>query len=299
MGWECRSGCRHSDRLAQGAQLRIRTMKPTTPPAGVSVTFWGAARTVTGSMHLVEAGGNRLLLDCGLFQGPRDESPRAQQHASRSTREHRRRRPQPRPHRPLRQPAQPRPAGLRRADLLHAGDARPAGRHARRLGQDPGGRRRLPQPQARRGEPKVEPLYDAADVYRTLRRRCRRSATARASTIGSGMDAPRSSTPATCSARRWCICDRRGTTASGELDLHRRPRPARPADPARPGAGAAGATCSSARAPTAAASHEPVDETGGRLGEVVRRTVGARRQGARSPRSPSAARRRSSTSCTS
>lgn len=31
-----------------------------------SVTFWGAARSVTGSMHLVEAAGRKVLLDCGL-----------------------------------------------------------------------------------------------------------------------------------------------------------------------------------------------------------------------------------------
>jgi metallo-beta-lactamase family protein len=37
----------------------------------IQVTFCGAARTVTGSMHLVEFSGLRLLLDCGLFQGPR------------------------------------------------------------------------------------------------------------------------------------------------------------------------------------------------------------------------------------
>ncbi len=37
----------------------------------MQVTFYGAARTVTGSMHLVDAGGTRLLLDCGLFQGRR------------------------------------------------------------------------------------------------------------------------------------------------------------------------------------------------------------------------------------
>lgn len=40
------------------------------------ITFWGAVRTVTGSMHLVEAGGARLLLDCGLFQGRREEAAR-------------------------------------------------------------------------------------------------------------------------------------------------------------------------------------------------------------------------------
>jgi len=34
-----------------------------------AVTFLGAAGTVTGSKHLLEADGARLLLDCGLFQG--------------------------------------------------------------------------------------------------------------------------------------------------------------------------------------------------------------------------------------
>jgi metallo-beta-lactamase family protein len=43
-------------------------------PAAPRVTFWGAARTVTGSMHLVEVGSRKLLLDCGLFQGPRAEA---------------------------------------------------------------------------------------------------------------------------------------------------------------------------------------------------------------------------------
>lgn len=36
--------------------------------------FWGAARTVTGSMHLLEVNGSKILLDCGLFQGRRAES---------------------------------------------------------------------------------------------------------------------------------------------------------------------------------------------------------------------------------
>lgn len=34
-----------------------------------SLTFLGAAGTVTGSKHLVESGDGRFLLDCGLFQG--------------------------------------------------------------------------------------------------------------------------------------------------------------------------------------------------------------------------------------
>jgi metallo-beta-lactamase family protein len=36
------------------------------------LTFLGAARTVTGSQYLVETGDDRLLVDSGMFQGPRD-----------------------------------------------------------------------------------------------------------------------------------------------------------------------------------------------------------------------------------
>lgn len=38
------------------------------------VTFWGAARTVTGSKHLLSGRQGTVLLDCGLFQGRRAES---------------------------------------------------------------------------------------------------------------------------------------------------------------------------------------------------------------------------------
>jgi len=42
--------------------------------AAPTVTFWGAARTVTGSIHRVDACGKSLLLDCGLVQGTKAES---------------------------------------------------------------------------------------------------------------------------------------------------------------------------------------------------------------------------------
>ncbi|MBC8098313.1 MAG: MBL fold metallo-hydrolase [Armatimonadetes bacterium] len=40
----------------------------------MKLTFYGAARTVTGSKHLIEVNGLRILLDCGLVQGKRSES---------------------------------------------------------------------------------------------------------------------------------------------------------------------------------------------------------------------------------
>jgi metallo-beta-lactamase family protein len=40
----------------------------------MKITFHGAARTVTGSQHLLEVNNHRLLLDCGLFQGKRKEA---------------------------------------------------------------------------------------------------------------------------------------------------------------------------------------------------------------------------------
>src|SRR5450432_4140435 len=42
----------------------------------MKLTFWGAAGTVTGSMHLLESGGKRFLLDCGLAQGRRKDTDR-------------------------------------------------------------------------------------------------------------------------------------------------------------------------------------------------------------------------------
>jgi metallo-beta-lactamase family protein len=40
----------------------------------MQVQFWGAARTVTGSMHLLHVNGHKLLLDCGLYQGKRKQA---------------------------------------------------------------------------------------------------------------------------------------------------------------------------------------------------------------------------------
>lgn len=40
----------------------------------MKITFWGGVGGVTGSKHLVEAGGKKILLDCGVFQGHRKET---------------------------------------------------------------------------------------------------------------------------------------------------------------------------------------------------------------------------------
>jgi len=42
----------------------------------LKLTFNGAAGTVTGSQHLLEVNGKKILLDCGMHQGHREESER-------------------------------------------------------------------------------------------------------------------------------------------------------------------------------------------------------------------------------
>lgn len=40
----------------------------------MQIAFHGAARTVTGSQHLITVNGTKILLDCGLYQGRRSEA---------------------------------------------------------------------------------------------------------------------------------------------------------------------------------------------------------------------------------
>jgi metallo-beta-lactamase family protein len=44
------------------------------------IQFCGADRTVTGSCHMVELNGLRLMLDCGFYQGRREEARRVNQY---------------------------------------------------------------------------------------------------------------------------------------------------------------------------------------------------------------------------
>ncbi len=149
--------------------VQYRMAKKSSPHAEPTVTFWGAARSVTGSMHRVDARGKSLLLDCGLFQGSRAES-------------HRRNREFPF-----------RPRDIDAVLLSHA--------HVDHCGNLPnlikqgftgpiyctsatralaavmlGDAAKIQEEDAlylnrkrSKGEPKIEPLYDGRDVYRTLR----------------------------------------------------------------------------------------------------------------------------------
>jgi len=46
----------------------------------MKITFCGAAGTTTGSQHLIEVNSQRILLDCGLYQGRRHEAIERNQH---------------------------------------------------------------------------------------------------------------------------------------------------------------------------------------------------------------------------
>ena len=105
-------------------------MSASVHPSEPTVTVWGAARAVTGSMHLVEACGQRILLDCGQSRGPRNETteprrvpvrPEARSTPSSSAT----------PTSTTAASCPPGPPGLRRADLLHGRHARPDRSHAR------------------------------------------------------------------------------------------------------------------------------------------------------------------------
>ena len=46
----------------------------------MKLEFFGAARNVTGSKHLLHVNGKKILLDCGLFQGRRRDAIEANLH---------------------------------------------------------------------------------------------------------------------------------------------------------------------------------------------------------------------------
>jgi metallo-beta-lactamase family protein len=237
--------------------------RTTTPP---KITFWGAARTVTGSMHRLDANGRSILLDCGLFQGRRTES--RERNASfpfRAKEIH--------------------AVVLSHAHVDHCGNLPNLVRQgfagpiyctaATRALVDVmlGDAAKIQEEDAAylnrkrdRGEPKVEPLYTARDVYRTL---LQLQARPYDTPFEVGPDIEASYVEAGhllgSAMVHLRIGDRRltftGDLGRPGLPILRDPAPIPPADLVLSESTYGGIT------------HEAVDETAERLGEVVRETV--------------------------
>jgi metallo-beta-lactamase family protein len=239
--------------------------------AELEVTFWGAARTVTGSMHRVDACGRSVLLDCGLFQGRRVES-----------------------HLRNRQfPFRPRDIDavlLSHAHIDHCGNlpnfvrqgfagpiyCTPAARAL--AGVILGDAAKIHEEDAdylnrhrEKGEPKVEPLYDGRDVYRALLR-LKAVPYDTPFAVAPGLealfvDAGHQLGSAMVRLRADGPGGERSLTFTGDLGrpglpILCDPAPVPPADLLISESTYGGHT------------HEPVDETAERLSEVVRQTAG-------------------------
>jgi metallo-beta-lactamase family protein len=244
------------------------------PPAATlrapAVTFWGATRTVTGSMHQLDVGVQSILLDCGLFQGSRAETMRRNRDF----------------------PFRPRDIDcvvLSHAHIDHCGNlpnllkqgfagpiyCTPATRalvavmlgDAAKIQEEDAAylnRRR------QKNEPKIEPLYEGPHVYRTLLR-LKAIPYGKPSSIGRGVeltfvDAGHLLGSAMVSLSIDGPTGVRKLTFTGDLGrpglpILRDPEPIPPGD------------LVISESTYGGHIHEPVEETAERLGEVVRRTA--------------------------
>ncbi|HEY1187143.1 MAG TPA: MBL fold metallo-hydrolase [Gemmata sp.] len=234
------------------------------------VTFWGAARTVTGSMHRLDAAGKTLLLDCGLFQGKRSESYLRNRDFPFRTREidavvlshahvdHCGNLPNL-VRKGFAGPIYCTPATRALAAVMLGDAAKIQEEDASYLNQ-----KRL------RGEPKVLPLFDARDVYRTLTK-MQAVPYGKPFDIGRGIeitfaDAGHLLGSATVHLKLAGPGGARRVTFTGDigrpgLPILRDPEPVPACDLLISESTYGGHT------------HEPVDETADKLGEVVKRTV--------------------------
>src|SRR4051812_33465993 len=239
-------------------------------PADPTVTFRGATHTVTGSLHQLDACRQTLLLDCGLFQGHRSESIRRNREF------------------PLR-PKDVDAVILSHAHVDHCGNlpnlvkqgfagpiyCTPATRALAAVML--GDAAKIQEEDANylnrkrgRDEPKVEPIYDARDVFRTLTR-LQAVPYGKRFSVGKGMEASfvdaghllgsamvsvHIDTPA--GTRRLSFT---GDVGRPGLPILRDPEPVPECDFLISESTYGGHT------------HEPVTETAGQLGEVVRRTA--------------------------
>jgi metallo-beta-lactamase family protein len=239
-------------------------------PAAPTVTFWGATQTVTGSMHRLDAWGQSLLLDCGLFQGRRAESLRRNREF----------------------PFRPRDIDavlLSHAHIDHSGNlpnlvrqgfagpiyCTPATRalvavllgDAAKIHEEDAAY--LNRHRAN-GDPRVEPLYDGRDVYRTLLR-LRAVPYDRPVAVGPGLearfvDAGHLLGSAMIGVRIDGPGGERSLTFTGDLGRPGLPILCDPA-PVPPG------DLLISESTYGGQTHESVAETAERLGEVVRRTA--------------------------
>jgi metallo-beta-lactamase family protein len=235
-------------------------------PSPPTITFHGAARTVTGSMHRLDANGRTILLDCGLFQGRRSESRERNQsfpfrakdiHAvvlSHAHVDHCGNLPNL-----VRQgfagPIYCTPATRALVDVMLGDAAKIQEEDAAYLNR-----------KRERGEPKLEPLYDGRDVYRTL---LQIQAKPLDTPFEVGPDIEVTYVEAghlLGSAMVHVRIGERRLTFTGDLGrpglpILRDPAPIPPADLVL------------SESTYGGIMHEPVDETAERLGEVVRQTV--------------------------
>ncbi len=240
------------------------------PPTQPTVTFWGAARTVTGSMHLVDACGQILLLDCGLFQGHRSLSLVRNRDF---------------PFRPKDVDA----VLLSHAHIDHCGNLPNLVRQgftgpiyctsatralaavmlgdAAKIHEEDAAYLNRKRPQ---GEPKVDPLYNGRDVYRALLR-LRAVPYDKPVRVGRGLeatfvDAGHLLGSAMIGLRIDAPDGERRLTFTGDLGrpglpILRAPSPVPPGD------------LLISESTYGGLAHEPVEETAERLGEVARRTA--------------------------
>jgi metallo-beta-lactamase family protein len=240
-------------------------------PLLTTVTFWGATRTVTGSMHQVDACGQSILLDCGLYQGHRSESRLRNQ----------------------RFPFRPRDIDaviLSHAHIDHCGNlpnlvkqgfagpiyCTPATRalaavmlgDAAKIHEEDAdylNRHRC------RDEPAVEPLYDGRDVYRTLLR-LRAVPYDTPFTVGAGLEAQFTDAGHLLGSAMTRL---RGEGPGGAWSLTYTGDLGRPGLPIlRDRAAVPPADLVICESTYGGHKHEAVEETAEQLGDVVLRTAG-------------------------